>query len=59
MKFHNNNQMKSKTIENKSDQHSFKKNNNKFSKSQASSNILSNEIFNKKHLFNKQMNNNN
>ena len=59
MKFHNNNQMKSKTIENKSDQHSFKKNNNKFSKSQASSNILSNEIFNKKHLFNKQMINNN
>ena len=58
MNFHNNDQIKSKTIENRNNQNTIRKKINKFSKSQTTSNILNYELFNKKRPINKEINNN-
>ena len=47
MNFLNNEQIKSKTIENRNNQNLFQKKHNKFSKSQTVSNILNYELYNK------------
>ena len=44
MNFHNNNQIKSRTIGNRNNQKSFRKKKNKISKSQTFSNILKFEL---------------
>ena len=58
MNLHNNDQIKSKTIENRNNQNTIRKKINKFSKSQTTSNILNYELFNKKRPINKEINNN-
>ena len=58
MNFHNNDQIKSKTIENRNNQNTIRKKINKFSKSQTTSNILNYELFNKKRPINKEINDN-
>ena len=58
MNFHNNAQIKSKTIENRNNQNTIRKKINKFSKSQTTSNILNYELVNKKRPINKEINNN-
>ena len=58
MNFHNNIQIKSKTIENRNNHNSFRKKQNKFSKSQTSSNILKYELFNKNNKLKNQIINN-
>ena len=48
MNFHNNNQIKSRTIDNINNQNSSRRKPNKFSKSQTTSNLHKYELFNKK-----------
>ena len=58
MNFHNKNNIKSLTIEEKRDKNLFRKKHNKFPKSQTSSNIHSHELFHKKFPLKNIMNNN-
>ena len=56
MNFHNNNQIKSRTIDNRNEQNTIKIKPNKFSKSQTSLKVLSNELYNKRPNFKNQIN---
>ena len=58
MNFHNKNNIKSLTIDEKRDKNLFRKKHNKFPKSQTSSNIHSHELFHKKFPLKNIMNNN-
>ena len=56
MNFHNNNQIKSRTIDNRNEQNTIKIKPNKFSKSQTSLKVPSNELYNKRPHFKNQIN---
>ena len=59
MNFHNNNQIKSRTIDNINNQNSSRRKPNKFSKSQTTSNLHKYELFNKRNRLKNYIINNN